>query len=314
MPRLLTLRSAAFAALSLCLNLTPAARLHAAADAATTPDDSDSDVVARLGDEQVTTADLRAAIANLDAQTQAAAERDPQTLSKLVRLILAQRLVLKEALDKKWDQNPAVTAALETVRNNAIAQTYLQSVSKPPDSYPSDTDLQTVYDANKTQLVVPRQFEVAQIFVKDPKGSDAATEAKAKAKLTSVRKALAKDDADFASIARADSDETTSAGKGGELGWLLETRIQPEIRSQLGSLSKGSITQPVKLDDGWHILKVIDVKEPYTPTLEEIRPALVQKMRAARTQQNSQQYLAKLLQDNPVQINELALSKIFKQP
>jgi parvulin-like peptidyl-prolyl isomerase len=303
----LTLRSVTLAALALCLLVSPAARLRAA-------DDSDSDVIARLGDSQVTAAELRAAIANLDPTTQAAAERDPATLSKLVRLILAQRLVLKEALEKKWDQNPAVTAALEQVRDNAIAQTYLQSVSKPPESYPSDTEVQTVYDTNKSQLLVPRQFQISQIFVKDPKGADSATEAKAKVKLAAVRKALAKSDSDFAAIATAESDEPASAAKGGNIGWLLETRIQPEIRSQLGNLSKGSTTEPIKLDDGWHILKVLDVKDPYTPTLEEIKPQLVQKMRAERTQQNSQQYLSKLITDNPVQINELALSKIFKQP
>jgi parvulin-like peptidyl-prolyl isomerase len=307
MLRLLTLRSATLAALSLCLILSPAARLLAA-------DDTDSDVIARIGDSEVTAGELRAAIENLDPTTQAAAARDPATLSKLVRLILAQRLVLKEALDKKWDQNPAVTAALVQVRDNAIAQSYLQAVSKPPESYPSDSEIQTAYTTNKSQLLVPRQYEVAQIFIKDIKGSDDATDAKAKVKLESVRKALAKPDADFAAVARAESDEPTSAAKGGNIGWLLESRIQPEIRSQLGDLSKGSITQPVKLEDGWHVLKVLDVKEPYTPTLEEIRPQLAQKMRAERTQQNSQQYLSKLLTDNPVQINELALSKVLKQP
>jgi parvulin-like peptidyl-prolyl isomerase len=231
-----------------------------------------------------------------------------------VRLILAQRLVLKEALQKKWDQNPAVVDALNQVRNNAIAQTYLQSVSVPPSTYPSDAEMQTAYDTNKKQLLVPRQYEVAQIFITDPKGADETTQAKAKVKLEAVSKALAKHGADFAAIARADSDEAQSAAKGGELGWLMETRIQPEIRAQLGTLAKGSVTQPIRLDDGWHVLKVLDEKEPYTPTLEEIKPQLAQKMRAEKAQQNSQEYLAKLLQDNPVQINELALSKVLKGP
>jgi parvulin-like peptidyl-prolyl isomerase len=308
MPRLFSLRSAALAALSICLFICPATRLRAA-------DDSDAnDVIARIGDNQVTAGELRTAIANLDPNTQAAAAKDPQALAKLVRLILAQRLVLKEALEKKWDQNPTVANALTQVRNNAIAQTYLQSVSAPPPSYPSDAEVQAVYDANKAQLLIPRQYDLAQIFVKDPKGSDDATNAKAQVKLEAVRKALARHDADFASIARADSDETQSANKGGEIGWLIESRIQPEIRAQLGSLAKGDVTPPVRLDDGWHILKVLDTKEPYTPELSEIKPELVQKMRAERTQQNSQQYLGKLLEDNPVQINELALSKVLKQP
>jgi len=294
------------ALLSLCLLLCPALPSRAA--------DDDSTVIARVGDSEVTAGEIRSAIQNLDANTQAAAAKDPATLSKLVRSILAQRLVLKEALDKKWDQDPSVTAALARLRDNAIVQTYLQSVSNPPGSYPSDTEVQTAYDANKAQLVVPRQFDLGQVFVRDPKGADEATNAKAQVKVDAVRKALAKHGADFAAVAAAESDEAQSAAKGGELGWVLESRIQPEIRAQLGSLTKGSVSPAVRLDDGWHFIKVLGVKEPYTPALEEIRPQLVQKMRAQKAQQNSQEYLAKLLQDNPVQINELALSKVLKQP
>ena len=266
--------------LCICLVLGPVRGLNAA-----TVDDSA--VIARVGDADVTAGEVRAAIQNLDANTQAAAARDPAALNQVVRAILTQRLILKEALDKKWDQDPAVTAALARLRDSAIAQTYLQTVSKPPDSYPSDDELQAAYDANKSQLLVPRQFDLAQIYVKDIKGADPAAGATAQLKLDAVRKALAKRDADFAAIARADSEEPASAAKGGDLGWLAENRIQPEIRAQLGTLAKGSVTAPIRLDDGWHILKVLDVKEPDTPDLAEIRPQLVQQMRNERARRTA---------------------------
>lgn len=293
--------------LAASLLLLPAPLLPAAQDA-------DSTVIARVGDTEVTAAEIRAALQNLDANAQAAAARDPAALSQVVRAILTQRLVLKEALEKKWDQDPAVTAALARLRNNVIAETYLQSISRPPDTYPSATELHAAYDANKSKLVVPRQYRLAQIYIKNLKGADATAAAAAQVKLDAVRKALARRDADFSAIARADSDEPDSAAKGGELGWLGESRIQPEIRAQLGALTAGAVTGPIRLDDGWHILKVLEVKDPYTPSLEEIAPQLTQEMRAERTRANSQQYVARLLQDNPVEINELALSKVLKQP
>jgi len=271
-------------------------------------------IIARVGDTEVTADDIRAEIRALDAKTQAAAASDPTALSQVVRAILTQRLVLKQALAAKWDQDPAVTAALAHVRDNAIAETYLQSVSKPPDSFPSDAELKAAYDANKGQMLVPRQYDLAQIFVKDPTGAGDAAEAKAQVKLQSIHKALSKSGADFSAIARAESDEPQTAAKGGELGWLAENRIQPEIRAQLGSLSKGNLTAPLHLEDGWHILKVLDVKEPYTPSLEEVRPQLIQQMRAERARTSSQQYIAKLVQESPIQINELELSKVLKSP
>jgi parvulin-like peptidyl-prolyl isomerase len=299
-----------FTSLSLCLLLCAAPRLHAA-DA--TASDDGATVVARVGDTQVTIAEIRSALANQSADVQSAAMRDPTVLSQVVRAILAQRLVLKEALSKKWDENPAVTAALDQLRDNAVAQTYLQSVSVPSKDYPSDAELRQAYDANKSKLLVPRQFDLAQIYVKNPKGADEDSAAKAQVKLESVRKALAKHGADFAAIATAESDDASTAAKGGELGWLTGNRIQPEIAAQLGKMTKGSVSQPIRLDDGWHILKVLDVKEPYTPALEEIRQQLAQSMRSQQARANSQQYVAQLLKDNPVQIDEISLSKVFKQ-
>jgi parvulin-like peptidyl-prolyl isomerase len=298
--------SALAGCLSICLLLCPAQRLRAA-------DDSDSTVIAQVGDTQVTAGEIRTALQSLDANTQAAAVRDPASLSKVVRLLLAQRLVLKEALAKKWDQDPSVTAALERLRDNAISQTYLQSVSQPPAGYPSDAEVEAAYDANKSKMMVPRQFHISQIFVADPKGSDPTADAKAQVKLDAVRKALAKKDADFAAIASAESDDASTT-TGGDLGWLLETRIQPEIRSQMGSLSKGGVTPSIRLDDGWHFLKVLDIKDAHVPTFDEVKSDLAQRMRVQRAQENSQKYVAKLMQDNPVQVNELALSKVIKQP
>ena len=56
---------------------------------------------------------------------------------------------------------------------------------------------------------------------------------------------------------------------------------------------------------------MIDIREPYTPTVEQIRGQLVQQLRTERTRSNSQAYIARLLQEHPLAINELALSKIL---
>ncbi|XSC43004.1 hypothetical protein ACF1BQ_033530 [Bradyrhizobium sp. RDT10] len=66
------------------------------------------------------------------------------------------------------------------MRESALVEIYLQSVSTPADSYPGEEDLQKVYEANRSALLVPRQFQLAQIFVAAPKESDKAAEDKAK--------------------------------------------------------------------------------------------------------------------------------------
>jgi hypothetical protein len=111
---------------------------------------------------------------------QAAVTKDPVLLSQAVRLLLTNRLVLQEALGKKWDQQPAVASKLEQIRESAVIELYLQSVTTPPANFPSDEEVQKVYDANRSAMLVPRQFQLAQIFVAVPKDSDKATEDKAK--------------------------------------------------------------------------------------------------------------------------------------
>jgi hypothetical protein len=277
------------------------------------PGNADSTVIARVGDTEVKLDEIRSAIESLDARDQAALARDPSLLSQTVRTLLMRRVVLKEALTKHWDQEPAVATLIQRARDNAVVESYLQSVSKPPDSYPSETELQAAYDARKAQLLVPKQFRLAQIFLALPKNADKATSDKVQAKLDTIKKSLHQAGADFGAIAKADSEESESAARGGEIGWLTENQIQPEVRLQLGSLSKNAVSEPIRLEDGWHIIKVLDVKEAYTPTLDEIRGALTQELRKEKTQSNSQAYLGKLLQQTPVAINELALSKVLNK-
>lgn len=273
---------------------------------------SDSGVIARIGDTEVKFDEMRASIESLDAREQAALARDPSLLNQVVRTFLVRRVVLKEALAKKWDQEAAVAAQIQRARDNTIVETYLQSVSKPADTYPTDAEVQSAYESRKTQLLVPKQFRLAQIFIALPKTADKTTTEKAQSKLEAVKKSLHQSGADFAAIAKANSEEPESAARGGEIGWLAENQVQPEVRPQVTSLSKNATSEPIRLEDGWHILKVLEIKEAYTPTLDEVRSQLVQQLRNEKTQSNSQAYLAKLLQQSPVAINELALSKLLK--
>ncbi|WP_315806334.1 MULTISPECIES: peptidyl-prolyl cis-trans isomerase [unclassified Bradyrhizobium] len=262
------------------------------------------DVIARVGATNISTDEIRAYVASLAPRERAAVSQDPALLSQAVRMMLANRLVLQEVAAKKWDQQPNIAEQLERVRESAIVELYLQSVSAPPANFPSEDDLQKVYDANRTSFLVPRQFELAQIFVPVPKDADRATEDKAKKTIDEVQRKLKAAGADFAAIA----DEVNETKNGGELGWVAEAQIRPEIRPRVMELAKNTYADPIKLDDGWHLIKLIDTRAPYTRTLPEVRDALVQQIRNERATAVRRAYLAELLKQHPPVINELALS------
>jgi peptidylprolyl isomerase len=291
----------------------PAAPAKPAAPAQATDDRAagKGEVVARVGDSDVTAEEVRAAIAVLDARQQAALARDPALLNQTVRALLANRLVLKEAIGKKWDQQPAIAAQLARARENVVAESYLQSVTTPPENYPSDSEIQSVYDANAAALLVPRRFQLAQIVITLAKDADKTAEEAARKKLDDVLKKLKQPGADFAALARGASDDATTAARDGEIGWLSEPDLRPEIRSQVIGLAKAAVTEPVRLDDGWHILKMLDTEASRTRTLAEVRDALVQRIRTERIEANRRAYVAELLKQTPPVVNEIALSKLL---
>ena len=267
-------------------------------------------VVGKIGDLEISAQEIKSAFGDGTGST---AATDPAMANQWVRSLLVQKFLLKEALSKKWEQRPEVKLQLERIRETSITESYLQSLCAPDKSYPSEAEVKQAYEANRESLRVPRQFRLGQIFIANSPEADKAQSANAVAKLDLVKQKLSAKAADFAEIAKEHSEEVQSASRGGEIGWLTEAQIQPEIRSMLPKLELNVISEPVKLDDGWHIIRVMDTKEANTPTLDQIRPQLVQQLRTEKAKANSQEFLGQLLKANPLAINELALSKIIQK-
>ena len=287
--------------LVILLSLTAVSHLYGEAPA----------VLGRIGDIEVTTDQLRESLAGLEGAVTNTA-KDPQALGQYARALLLQRLVLQEAREHKWDQDPAVISRMVRAREAALSESYLESKSKPDASYPSEQEIKDAYEANKSKLLIPKSYELAQIFIEASESGDSSAQAKAKSKLEEVRKQLAAKDADFSNIARTSSDEKSSAQNGGKIGWLAENQIQPEIRSKLPNLKLKAVSEPIRLNGGWHIIKLLDVRESRAPTLDEIRDNLVTSMREEKSRELRQNYIAELLKQHPLAINEIELMKLAK--
>jgi parvulin-like peptidyl-prolyl isomerase len=260
-------------------------------------------VLAKIGTIELSAQEVREIMVGLNPEQQAAIAKDPSILSQYVRALLIQRLVLKQATEQKWDQEPAVIAKLVRARETALSESFLEKASDPGSEYPNEAELSDAYEMAKPKLLVPKSYHLAQIYIASDRG-----------KLDSTVKQLKSKNADFAAIARAASEESVSAAKGGEIGWLTEDQIQPEIREKLPKLNLGALSDPIAMKDGWHVIKVLDVREPYTPTLDQIRPQLLVRLRTERIQQKRQEYLAQLLKEHPIAINEIELTHLTPKP
>jgi peptidylprolyl isomerase len=260
-------------------------------------------VIGSIGGIEMRKDEILESLGGLGTVEKEALARDPAALNKLLRSMLVQRVIYQQAVEVKWDQEPAIQPLLKSTREAAITDSYIKHLSRPPEGYPDETELRKAYEASRAELTVPRSFRLAQIFIAE--GSDQ--------RLAEVKKRLKADPAGFGRIAREMSEEKESAAREGEIGWLTERQVQPEIFEQLPKLSLNVVSEPVRLKDGWHILKVLDVREPFTPIFDQVRVQLAQRLRAEKIRVGMQAYVAETLQKHPVAINEVALSKLLQE-
>jgi peptidylprolyl isomerase len=269
-----------------------------------------AEVVARLGATELSGAEVGAFLDGLEPSERAALLKDPTLLAQAVRVDLARRAVVREAQQKHWGDRPEVKVQLDRVRDQALGELYLQAVSRPPDGYPGDEEVQAAYQANQKAFEVPRTFRVAQIYVAVAKGASPAEAAAARKKAEESKKQATAGGADFAAVARARSEEKGGPERGGEVGWLTEAQLLPAVKAIVLSLAVGQVSEPALLDDGWHVVKLLDARPASMRPLAEVREALASRLRAERTQANRQAWLAKLLEQTPPVINEIALSAV----
>lgn len=250
------------------------------------------DVIASAGQAAVTKTDIAAVLKAVgpDGRTRLAA--DPAALDGLVRATLAQKAVLAEAKSKGWDKQAQVTAAVEQARTEIVARSYLASISAPPDSYPSDAEIQAMYDQNHAAFVAPRALHVAQIYLAVAPNADAAT-------VEAVRKQAADlasraRGGDFAALAKASSQDKASAANGGDMGFVAEPMLVPAVRQVAVTLKPGQVSAPIQTPSGFHIVKLIETRPESQRPLADVKEQIRTALRAQKAQQSAQAHLAKL--------------------
>ena len=94
------------------------------------------------------------------------------------------------------------------------------------------------------------QYQARHILIRGQPGDDAA----AKAKADSLRARIA-GGADFAEVAREDSEDASTKANGGDLGWFTEDEFGPDFGGQVAALGDGDVSQPFRTQAGWHIVQ-----------------------------------------------------------
>jgi peptidyl-prolyl cis-trans isomerase C len=171
---------------------------------------------------------------------------------------LVDVIVLSQAAEKqKLGDRPDVKRRLAFDHNRLLMESLLQDSGK---SALSDEAERKVYDEAVKQVKNEEEVHARHILVP--------TEDEAKAILAQL-----KGGADFAALAKEKSKDP-GAAEGGDLGYFTKEQMVPEFAEVAFKLGKGQLSDPVKTQFGWHIIKVEDKRTRPTPTFEQVKPQI----------------------------------------
>ena len=205
----------------------------------------------------------------------------PQLRDLIKKDLIGREVMMQEAEKQGFAKDAAVKTQIENARQAIIVNAMIGDyVKKNP---VSDADIKAEYDRFTAQAG-DKEYHVRHILL--------ATEAEAADVIAKL-----KGGAKFEDLAKISKD-TGSAANGGDLDWASPSSFPPAFSAAFVALQKGAVTEkPVQTQNGFHVIKVDDIRPAKLPTLEEVKPQIAE----ALTQKKLQAYQEELVKKAKVQ-------------
>jgi peptidyl-prolyl cis-trans isomerase C len=227
-------------------------------------------VIAKVNGVEIRQSDLTIAEEDIGRdmpQNDEAGKRD-----YLVNYLTDLILIAKAAEAKKIPDTAEFKQRLAFARNKALMEAVLGEESKTAVTEPA---LRKIYeDATKNMGGQPEVHARHILFrVNDPNDQAASKAAEDKVKSTIAR---IKKGEDFATLAKALTEDPSGKQDGGDLGYFTREQMVPEFSEVAFKLEKGQVSAPVKTQFGWHVLKVEDKRMREPPPFDKVRGEIEQ--------------------------------------
>jgi peptidyl-prolyl cis-trans isomerase C len=187
----------------------------------------------------------------------------------LVQFMADMILVSKAAEAKKMGDGADFKRKIAFARNKLLMEQLLQSVGKEA---LTDEATHKVYDDAVKQLGEQQEVHARHILIRAAPGDDKAGK-EAEDKIKAVIERLKKGE-DFVKVASEVTEDPSGKANGGDLGYFSKEQMVPEFSDTAFKLEKGQISEPVKTQFGWHVIKVEDKRAKAVPKFEEVKPQI----------------------------------------
>jgi peptidyl-prolyl cis-trans isomerase C len=222
------------------------------------------------------------------------AQMDPATKKEnVLAFLIDMKIVAKTAEAKKIEDREDFKARLAFTRNRLLMDNLLSVEGK---AAVTDEAMKKVYDDATKQVTGEQEVHARHILVE--------TEDEAKAVEEELKKG-----ADFAELAKKKSKDP-GASDGGDLGFFTKEQMVPEFSAAAFALEPGKISDPIKTQFGWHIIKVEEKRARKAPDFEQVKAQIETYV----TRKAQADYVAKLRESAKIERMDQAAAEPAAKP
>ncbi|MGD9657491.1 MAG: peptidylprolyl isomerase [Methylocystis sp.] len=208
--------------------------------------------LAKVNGVEITDEDLKLALEDLGPAIPRQLEGKARE-SYVLDFLIDEQLVVQKAQADKLAETPEFARKLAYLRDKALMETLLGDVARKA---ATEAAIKQAYDEAAKNQKPETEYHAHHILVP--------TEDEAKAALKRV-----KGGEDFGKVATEISKDP--GAKGGDLGWFTKDRMVPEFGEAASKMTPGQISDPVKTQFGWHVIKLDEKRPKVFPPLDQIK-------------------------------------------
>jgi len=254
-------------------------------------------VLAEVNGSTITTGDFSRELKNLPDYLKAMADT-PQGRKEMLDTMVIRELILQQASKDGVDKGPEIEEKLRDLKKRLIVEAFLKKKVEA-ESQVSDADLQKFYEQNKDKFKSGAQMRASHILVK--------TEKVAKDILAQIKAG-----GNFEELAKKNSIDS-SAAKGGDLGWFGQGTMVPVFEKAAMGLKEGQVSDVVKSDFGFHIIKMTGKRQAGVRSFEEVKDQIKGAILPSKQQEIFQRIKEELKKNAKITIKEDVLNAMGKK-
>ncbi len=188
----------------------------------------------------------------------------------LVSYLSDMILLAQAAEERRLQDDPDFKRRAALARNKVLMEALLQNEGKKS---LTDQALHAVYDDAVKQMGNEEEVHARHILFRVANPADEKASKEAEDKVKAVIDRLKKGE-DFAKLANELTEDPSGRKDGGDLGYFTKDQMVPEFSAVAFKLDKGAISDPIKTQFGWHVLKVEDKRKRQPPEFDKVKPQL----------------------------------------